>query len=57
MYVYIKKNHVFTWSAAIGWTLYARRRVSTEHSEIPMYLIFPSLTSSAKAPIVSSIGL
>ena len=48
---------IFTWTAEIGWTLWARRRVSAEHSERPIYLIFPSLTSSAKAPTVSSIGL
>ena len=35
-----------TWIAAIGWTLYARRRVSPLHSQMPMYLTLPSLENS-----------
>jgi hypothetical protein len=31
------------WIADIGWTLYARRRVSPVHSQRPMYLTLPSL--------------
>ena len=37
-----------TWIAAIGWTLYARRKVSPLHSHRPMYLILPSLQTKMK---------
>jgi hypothetical protein len=45
------------WTAVIGWTLCARRRVAAEHSDKPRYLIFPSSTSFAIAATVVSIGL
>lgn len=45
------------WTAVIGCTLYARRSVVAEHSDSPRYLTFPSLTNSAIAVTVSSIGL
>ncbi len=37
------KGEYSTWIAEIGWTLCARLRVSPLHSQIPMYLILPSL--------------
>ena len=44
-------------TAATGWTACARRIVSGEASLSPMWRTFPSLTSSASAPTVSSIGV
>ncbi len=44
-------------TAAIGWTPCARRRVSGLTSERPRWRTFPSFTSPAMAPTVSSIGV
>lgn len=46
-----------TWTAVIGCTLWARRRVSAEHSDKPRYFTFPCSTSFAMAATVVSIGL
>ncbi len=43
-------------TAVIGATAAARRIVSADASESPMWLIFPASTSSVSAPTVSSIG-
>ena len=44
-------------SAAIGCVRYARRRLSAPASESPRKRTFPSRTSSAMAPTVSSTGV
>ena len=44
------------WSAAIGWTAWARRMVSAPTSDRPMQRTYPARTMSAIAPTVSSIG-
>ena len=45
------------WSATIGCTACARRRVDALASDRPRYRTLPASTSSAMAPTVSSIGV
>ena len=40
------KGEYSIWRAEMGWTACARRRVSMEHSEIPIYLTLPDLRSN-----------
>ncbi len=44
-------------TAAIGWTAFARRRVSAETSDRPMARTIPAATRSARPPTASSIGV
>lgn len=45
------KGAYSNWTADIGWTAWARRRVSSEHSEIPMYFTLPALKVSGECKV------